>query len=266
METVVIDGLKNKRKFRLLTPKDPKSISLSERIVYSYLAYRARYEKAATQAEIADQTGLERGRTVARAVIGLIQRGLVERREAGLVAVEDNDVFLKLDQGEHWSQRYAYLWYYPVTNGLTTAENLLLWTLHSLGGRPQNKVGLANLTGLKRDYIVKWIKKLIERGALRKPDKGRYTIGTPDPSWFIDRPIARMTETERRVRKWLTTAEIPQYEHSKLVKALLPMPDPRSVIKRAYVGHKEWSKQVGAKEFPCTKRLWKEIDKHTKRG
>jgi hypothetical protein len=265
------DWLATKKKFRLLTVSDHKALPLTRRLVYSYLAYRSRYGKGASQAEIARQTGLDRGETVAEAVKSLDRMGLVERTGDRIKAIEpaggNEALFYPIDGGEHWSQGLAYLWYYPVVSGLTTKENYLLWTLHSLGGVPQNQNGLAKLAGLNRETVRTLLLDLIERDAVsfQKDDGHRFRcrLKEPDPSWFMDRPRKPVGEREEFVRACLTKMGIPKYEHATLAPELVAMPDPVAVIRRAYNGHRRWAEKKGvSRPSHCGKRLRIEIDKH----
>ncbi len=265
------DWLDSKKRFRLFTVSDHTKLSLTKRLVYSYLAYRSRYGKPSSQAEIARQTGLDRGETVAEAVELLVRMGLAVRDEGCIRAIEptgDNlALFYAIDGGEHWSQGHAYIWYHPVESGLTTKQNYLLWTLHSLGGVPQNQNGLAKLTGLNRETIRSALLDLIEKEAVTFQKAGgfrfRCALGEPDRSWFMDRPRKPVGERERAVRTLLTKAGIPEYEHAGLATELVALPDPVAVIRRAYHGHRRWAEKKGVtRPTHCGKRLTIEIDKH----
>ena len=265
-----LDWLTHKRKFRLLVLADPKALTISERVVYSYLAHRAFYGKTATQTEIAGRTGLDRGTAVARAVENLERKGLAQRHPDGVQAIEPTcdlrPLFVPIDGGEHWSQSYAYIWYYPAQDGITTAQNVLLWTLASVGERPQNKAGLAKLLGVTRETVQAAVIELTHQRAISfKPDGQRFRCGLLEPQagWFIDRPKKPGSRLAEQLQALLGKAGIPAYEHHEFINDLVRMPDPVAVLKIAFKGHQQWCEKNNiTRPTHCGKRLRMEIDRH----
>ena len=219
-----IEWLAQKKRFRLFTTKNHAALRLTDRIVYGFLAYRARIGQPTTKAMLAADTGLQRVKTVPEALKRLAGPGLGLAREVegGYVALEPTGevagLFCPLKDGEHWSQRLAYNWYYPAKDGLTTQQNYLLWMLHGTTGHTHNQTGLERLTGLTRKTVAAAINRLKDLDFIEVSQATGFRFGVRitnlDPILFLDAGAKDFgtvwTQEETKVAGWLKYADIPR--------------------------------------------------------
>lgn len=171
---------------------------LHDRLAYSWLVYRARYGRGASQAQLAAATGLHRTQTIPPLLTRLLVSGLVEWRGRKVFAREpspDQFVFTvdPRRQNDPWYNRLNYFMLLKpsATCPLTITQVAVLCLLYcrnmrvGLAVEPRRK-HLAALLQCSEKTVRTALHKLEEVGLLKD---GLLLPPTPDmQDWWEDRP------------------------------------------------------------------------------
>ena len=187
-----------KKVIKCLLPRKTLALPFNVRLAYSWLVYRARYGKGASQSQLAAATGLHRTKTIPRLITHLLELGLVEWQGRLLFAREpspDRFVFVAdpRRQNDPWHKKLAYFpMLIPARNcPLTLKQVAVLCLLFSPNMRdglhvaPRRK-HLAALLRINEKTVRTALHKLEEVGCLKD---GQLLSPTPDMrDWWEDRP------------------------------------------------------------------------------
>jgi DNA-binding MarR family transcriptional regulator len=208
----------DKRYLRTLTCRKACDLSHAERLVLSYLVYKARDEKGVKTRHLVAALGLDR-RTVRRAIKRLVSLGLAILLGNGHGATDPLSVrpewFADPHEGEKWWERVRTYRYYPLrsaakrsrgnpSGSLTEGDNAVLWALYSLGRGGKEIVGqrikgLASLLGFSPHTIRAAIRRLSDAKLVMKRSDG-FTLLEPSAAaldWWRDRPNKEKGTRER---------------------------------------------------------------------
>src|SRR4051794_23528876 len=117
---IAVGWYAGKLSLRVIRFQGDHGYSLRDRIVYSYLVYRARQGAGATRGAIARSTGLPRTSAVITAVDHLASTGLVAQgRGHEVVAAEPPDDLVGEPKWatEFWGDRWPYTRFHPTRQG-----------------------------------------------------------------------------------------------------------------------------------------------------
>lgn len=183
---------------KCLVPRKAVVLGLNDRIAYSWLVYRARYGRGASQAQIATATGFHRTKTIPRLLTRLLASGLIEWRGRKVFAREpspDQFVFTvdPRRRNDPWYNRLNYfMLLLPAANcPLTITQVAVLCLLYCKNMR----VGLA--VEPRRNHLAALLRisEKTARTALRKLEEvsllkdGLLLAPTPEmQGWWEDRP------------------------------------------------------------------------------
>jgi Mn-dependent DtxR family transcriptional regulator len=199
----------DKRYLKMLTCRKACGLNHSERIVLSFLLYKARDKSGVGTKTITKALGLDR-RTVWAATRRLIDLGLAARAGQGFQALDPLTIrpewFAAPHDAKDWWERPRTYRHYLLTDAakrsrgnrdgcLTEMDNAVLWMLYSLGkgGKEvvgQRVAGLATLLGCSPHTLRDAIDRLTTAGLVMKRSYG-FTLLAPDEavrSWWRDRP------------------------------------------------------------------------------
>lgn len=208
----------DKRYLRMLTCRKACGLSHPERLVLSYLVYKARDEKGVMTRHLVAALGLDR-RTVRRAIKRLKSLGFAVVMENGHGATDALSVlpewFAEPHEGDQWWERVRTYRYYPLrhaakrsrgnpSGSLTEGDNAVLWALYSLGRGGKEIVGqrisgLAALLGFSPHTIRSAIGRLSDAKLVMQRSDG-FTLLEPSGAvleWWRDRPKKEETLRER---------------------------------------------------------------------
>ena len=177
---------KAKRYYPVLLIRKGCPLSFGERLVYSYLVYRAAKGGARSVGEIARATGIERSRSLPGILRSLTDQLLIAREGGLIVALEPQtkDWWVwRPDMSKVWYQRlrgFPVCWTPTILTPMQTAIYFCLLNPNIQTGRKirhsQKKAGIAAMMGVSRDTVQRtWTKleelKFLEYDYLRTPTK-----------------------------------------------------------------------------------------------
>tara|TARA_R110002111_G_scaffold100976_6_gene156461 strand:- start:19783 stop:20874 length:1092 start_codon:yes stop_codon:yes gene_type:complete len=168
-----------KKYTQVVTTTPLSSLSLAERIIYSFLIYHLKNNRGASVEQIADHTKLDRFRCIPKAIAALIKIGLVQKANHRFEALQPSGdkskwFVSRKSKGTAWYDKLAYFTYYtPVS--MPYRKNAVLCLLHSMSSKVEGKLlvnqtsknGLANMLNLSRNTIHKIFKKLEGEGLIK---------------------------------------------------------------------------------------------------
>jgi DNA-binding MarR family transcriptional regulator len=192
---LISEWFPGKKVIKCLLPRKALVLGFNDRLAYSWLVYRAKYGRGASQSQLAAATGLHRTKTIPRLITRLLGMGLVERRGRKVFAKEPSpDHFVYAaghkKQDDPWYKRLAYfcLMSPSVHCPLTLKQVAVLCLLFSPNMRdvaPRRK-HLATLLRISEKTVRTALHKLEEVGCLKD---GQLLLPTPDKqTWWEDRP------------------------------------------------------------------------------
>jgi DNA-binding MarR family transcriptional regulator len=199
----------DKRYLKVLTCRKACELSHAERLVLSFLVYKARDKVCVGTKSITKALGLDR-RTVWAATRKLVELRLATKTGPGYQALDPlvvrPDWFADPHEAKDWWVRPRTYRHYLLTNTarrsrgnregrLTERDNSVLWMLYSLGNGGceivgQRVAGLAILLGCSPHTVRDALARLSNAGLVMKRSDG-FTLLAPEQavhSWWRDRP------------------------------------------------------------------------------
>jgi len=168
------------KKFTQVVTTTPlSSLSLAERIVYSFLIYRLKNNCGASVEQIADHTKLDRFHCIPKAIAALLKIGLIQKKNRRFEALQPSGDVSKWfvsrkSKGTAWYDKLAYFTYYtPVS--MPYRQNAVLCLLHSMSSIIEGKMlvnqtsknGLAIRLKLSPNTIRSIFQKLEGQGLIK---------------------------------------------------------------------------------------------------
>jgi predicted DNA-binding transcriptional regulator len=190
---VQLDG---KARTRLVSCTGKNPLSWNERLVYSLLVFLRRHNRGGSCGKVARETGLNRQRTVPRAIRRLAERGLVEDKDGRWWATEPPEPgwfgWVRNQDERPWWQRLAYWWLYFPGPALTL-RTAAVWSMSVSCQRKMQVSGLARLLNMDRNTVRQAAITLTDQGLFHNM---RAVLPDDKRSLFRDRPIAALLSTK----------------------------------------------------------------------
>lgn len=151
-------------------------VNINSRVVFSYLAYRAKLEKSATIAEISKQLRMK-PEMIKTALDQLLDLTWIKKQGKWYTALElKPDLYYhrrNLEWEVHWTKKYTH-WYLHIPNknsGLTLVQSALYGWLenvcHETGQWKKSYQYVADSLGLSYDQVYNNLKKLAKLGLVQ---------------------------------------------------------------------------------------------------
>ncbi len=179
-------------KLFLYTARSRCPLTFKERLVYSVVIYRNRYNKPATQTKIVALTGLRR-QTVKECIKTLLYYNLIDELRGKLIANkpegERREWFSWRKQEGGWTKGLNYMVLRLKESNLPLSVNAVYWLLRSLKKKAKTSRGkIGRMLGLSRAQASKAVKRLEREGLLGVEECGRKGFTFTFPSESAPKP------------------------------------------------------------------------------
>jgi len=183
-----MDITKYKRKLFFLNTTNDCPLDFKERLIYSELAYRAKYGRGATKTQLRRNLRLD-PKTINRGIEGLKSRSLATIRGNEYYAVEPDALQKhwfrqRRTENKSWHSRYSYIVILkPSENcSLTARQNVLYWLVVSLRKKKRRVTAayLSKIMGIAPQTARKALERLVELSFL---DDKHHPIELTELDW-----------------------------------------------------------------------------------
>lgn len=183
-----MDITKYKRKLFFLNTTKECPLDFKERLIYSELAYRAKYGRGATKTQLRRNLRLD-PKTINRGIESLEARSLTTIRGNEYFAAEPDGLQKhwfrqRRTENKSWHSRYSYIVILKPSENcrLTARQNVLYWLVVSLRKKKRRVTAayLSKIMGIAPQTARKALERLVELSFL---DEKRHPIGLSELDW-----------------------------------------------------------------------------------